>query len=73
MSREQINDMNTEAIAGGSIVFTSDHKTCGHNCNDQYEVVNFDDVNSYIAEHCSTMSERKMLANMVEMGLLIEL
>lgn len=73
MAREQINDMLAGAVAGGSIVFNGDHTTCGHNCNDQYKVVDYDKVNGYIAANCTKMTERKMLANLVDQGLLIEL
>ena len=73
MGREQLNDDYVVKVAGGSIVFNGAHTRCGHNCNDQYEVVDFDKVNAYIAANCTKMTERKMLASLVAQGLLIEL
>ena len=73
MGREYINDKLAEEVTGGSIVFNGDHTTCGYNCNDQYEVVDYDDVQSYILSHYKKMSERTMIKNMVEQGLLVEL
>lgn len=73
MEREIINEVNTEEIVGGSIVFNGAHTTCGRNCNDQYKVLDYDAVDAYIKANCLTMTERKMLANMVDAGLLEEL
>ncbi len=73
MEREQINDVTAEGVVGGSIVFNADHTTCGHNCNNQYKVLDDAAVQKYIAENCTKMTERKMISNMVEAGLLVAL
>lgn len=73
MGRELINDKLVEEVTGGSIVFNGDHTTCGYNCNDQYKVLDDDAVQEYILSHYKKMSERKMLSNMLEQGLLVEL
>lgn len=73
MAREQINENIVAEVTGGSIVFNADHTTCGHNCNDQYRVVNDDDVQAYIRDNCTKMSERTMIKNMLAAGLLEEL
>ncbi len=73
MEREKINDIDTEKVTGGSIVFNGEHTTCGRDCNNQYKVLDYDAVIKYIAENRQNMSERKMLSNMVEAGLLANL
>ncbi len=73
MARELINENDVEKVVGGSIVFNGDHTTCGRDCNDQYKVLNYSAVIKYIAENRNNMSERKMLSNMVEAGLLANL
>ena len=70
MAREMINDIDIEQVAGGSIVFNADYTTCGHNCNNEYKVLDYEAVDAYIRANCLTMTERKMLNNMVELGLL---
>ena len=73
MAREMINDTDIEQVVGGSIVFNGDHTTCGRNCNDQYKVLDYAAVDAYIKANCLTMTERKMLSNMVDLGLLVSL
>ena len=68
MSREIINEKDIESVVGGSIIFNAAHTKCGRNCNDQYQVNNYNDVIDYIAANHKTMTEKKMLANMVELG-----
>ena len=70
MEREMINDQDTEDVVGGSIVFNGDHTTCGRNCNNQYKVLNYNAVQDYIKANCGSMSEKTMLSNMVNAGLL---
>lgn len=73
MEREILNEVDVEQVTGGSIVFNADHTTCGHNCNNQYKVLDDDAVQSYIRENCTKMSERKMLSNMLDLGYIAEL
>ena len=73
MERQQINDMDIEKVVGGSIVFNGAHTKCGRNCNDQYNVLDYSAVLQYIAANYKTMSEKKMLANMLAAGLLSEI
>ena len=73
MEREHISDMDIEKVVGGSIVFNGAHTTCGRNCNNQYNVLNYSEVLKYIAANYKTMSEKKMLANMLAAGLLSEI
>ena len=70
MNRERIEDMEVEQVAGGSIVFNGAHTTCGHNCNNQYRVVDYDKCQDYIRANCTKMSEKKMISNMLAQGLL---
>ena len=73
MAREMINEMDVEKVVGGSIVFTPDHKTCGHNRNDQCKVNNYDAVIAFIRANYETMSERDMMRSLVAQGLLTRL
>ena len=73
VEREKLNDQVVEEVVGGSIVFNGDHTTCGHNCNNQYKVLDYDAVLQYIKDNCTKMPEKKMLANMLAAGLLKEL
>lgn len=70
MAREIISEVNAENVVGGTIVFNAAHTTCGHNCNDQYQVNDYDAVMSFIAENRFSMTERKMLAACVDAGYL---
>ena len=73
MAREFIQDNDVEKVVGGSIVFNGDHTTCGRNRNDQYKVLNYDAVIKYIAENSMKLSEKTMLKNMLEAGLIANL
>ncbi len=73
MAREMISEMDVDKVVGGSIVFNGDHTTCGRDCNDQYKANTYSAVIQYIAENRHNMSEKKMLSNMVEQGLLTSL
>ena len=73
MAREIIDDRNAENVAGGSIVFNSDHTTCGLNCNNQCTVNDYDAVIDYISEHHTTMKEADMMRNMCSLGYITRL
>lgn len=73
MEREEINELAAESIVGGSIVFNAAHTTCGRNRNDQYKVLDYDAVLAYIAKNRFDMTEKTMLSNMVDEGLLTAL
>lgn len=73
MAREIINDTDIEQVVGGSIVFNGDHTTCGHNCNNQYKVLDYEKVDAYIKANCLNMTERKMISKMVELGYLVSM
>lgn len=70
MSREIINEKDLVEVAGGSIVFNSEHTQCGRDRNDQYRVLDYDAVIGYIAKNRFDMTERTMLRNMEELGYL---
>ncbi len=70
MDRERINDLDTEDVVGGSIIFNGDHTTCGRKNNHEYKVINFDQVQAYIDANCTKMSEKNMIKNMLAAGLL---
>lgn len=70
MAREVINDLEVEQVTGGSIVFNGAHTTCGHNCNDQYSVHDYDGCQDFIRANCTRMSEKQMLSKMLEKGLI---
>ena len=72
MERKDINDLAEEVI-GGSIIFNADHTTCGRNCNNQYRVNDYSAVLKYIGDNRMKMSEKTMINNMLEMGLLANL
>ena len=73
MERDKIGDQIADEVTGGSIVFTPDHKTCGRNCNNQFQVNDYDAVISFIAENYKTMREKDMLRAMEAQGLLTRL
>ena len=73
MKRENIEEKLAEEVVGGSIVFTSDHKTCGLNCNNQCKVNDFDAALQYIRDHYDTMSEQDIMRNLVAQGLITRL
>lgn len=68
MAREELLDANLEAVTGGSICVSPDYKTCGYNCNNQYNIVNLSKMIEYYNAHYLTMNEPTMLANMVIEG-----
>lgn len=73
MNREQISDVDIEKVVGGSIIFSPDHTTCGRNCNNQYKVLNYSACNDFIADNCTKLSEKKMLAKMEDLGYISKL
>ena len=73
MSREMISDQDLSSIIGGTIIFSTDHTTCGKNTSDQYKVLNFDAAIQYIVDHRLEMTEKTMLNNMVAAGILTTL
>ena len=73
MEREKLNDIDTEEVVGGSIVFNGDHTTCGRNCNNQYKVLDYTAVDQFIKANCTKMSEKQMLSKMVAAGWLVNL
>ena len=73
MAREMIDDMSVEQVVGGSIVFSTDHTTCGLNCNNQCKVLNYDACIKYIAENYKEKKEGEMLKNLVALGYLKKL
>ena len=73
MAREMINDMDIENVVGGSIVFSTDHTTCGLNCNDQCKVNDFDAALQFIKDNYSTMSEKDIMRNLVARGYITRL
>jgi len=73
MAREMINDMDIENVVGGSIVFSTDHTTCGLNCNNQCKVNDFDGALQFIKDNYNTMSERDIMRNLVAQGYITRL
>lgn len=70
MEREIINDIVTEDVVGGSIIFNADHTTCGRKNNHEYKVIDYDAVDTYIKANCTKMCEKDMINNMLASGLL---
>lgn len=70
MARERVSEQDLSKITGGSIVFNADLSECGRNRNDEYYVLDLDNVLDYIHNNKNKMSERTMLNNMVELGYL---
>ena len=68
MKREQIKDQLAEEVAGGSIVFSTDHTTCGLNRVDQCRVNDYDKALSYVLDHYDTMSEKDIMRNLCSLG-----
>ena len=73
MGRENIEEKLAEEVVGGSIVFTSDHKTCGLNCNNQCKVNDYNAAISFIAANYKTMTEAEMMRAMVANGYITRL
>ena len=68
MERVRIDEQNAEQVVGGSIVFTTDHTSCGYNKNNEYRVNDYSKAIDYIVAHCKTMGERVILQNLVSLG-----
>ena len=73
MARQMINEMDVEKVVGGSIVFSSDHTTCGLNRVDQCKVNNYDKALGYVLDHYDTMSEKDIMRNLVALGYITRL
>ena len=71
MEREKLNDLATEEVVGGSIIFNADNTTCGRKNNHEYKVLNYTEVDKYIKTNCMKMCEKDMIKNMVNMGYLV--
>ena len=70
MAREMISGKDLEKVSGGSIMFNEDNTTCGRNCTNQYKVKDYEGVINYIGQNCMRMSERQMLNDLENAGLL---
>ena len=73
MAREKIDDMSVEQVVGGSIVFSTDHTTCGLNCNNQCKVLNYDACIKFIADNYKDLKEAEMMRKMVALGYIVRL
>jgi hypothetical protein len=73
MERDIITDQVAEEVVGGSIVFTSDHSTCGLNCNNQCRVNDYDAAIAFIAANYKTMREKDMMKQMMALGYITRL
>ena len=73
MAREMINDTDIGNVVGGSIIFSTDHTTCGLNCNNQCKVNDFDAAVQYIKDNYNTMSEKNIMRNLVALGYITRL
>ena len=73
MEREKIGEQIAEEVVGGSIVFSTDHTTCGLNCNNQCKVNDYDGALKFIKEHYYTMSEKDIMRNLVARGYITRL
>ena len=73
MDREMINEQDLGAVVGGTIMFSSDHTTCGRNKTGQYKVLNFSAAIKYINEHRLEENEKTMLQKMAAAGILSKL
>ena len=73
MDREKINDLDTEGVVGGSIIFNSAHTTCGRKNNHEYKVLDYPAVDQYIRDNCRKMSEKTMINNMIKAGYLVSI
>ena len=73
MERRKIEDQTAEEVVGGSIVFSSDHTTCGLNRVDQCKVNDYDKTLGYVLDHYDTMSEKDIMRNLVALGYITRL
>ena len=69
----KLDDSALDAISGGSIIFNGDHTTCGRNSNDQYAVLDYDGIISYVIENSNSMTEKTMIQNMLALGYIANL
>lgn len=73
MARELINNQDVDKVVGGSIIFNGDNTTCGRKNNHEYKVLDYNAVEGYIEKNCTKMSEKTMINNMVDAGLLVKI
>ena len=73
MEREKISDLTAEEVVGGSIIFNGAHTTCGRKNNHEYKVIDYNAVVQYIKDSVGKMPEKKMISNLLAMGLLEQL
>lgn len=73
MERKMINEEDLNGVVGGSIMISADGTTCGRNCDNQYKILNFSALQKYVKDNKTSMSERKMLENMVQLGYIANL
>jgi len=66
----KLDDTELDGVSGGTIFFNVDFTTCGKNCDNQYAVLDYNSVISYISQNKYNMTERTMLENMAAMGYL---
>lgn len=68
MARVMLNEMDVDNVAGGSIIFNTDHTTCGLNCDNQCKVNNYDKALAYVLDNYNSMSERDIMRNLLAKG-----
>lgn len=73
MAREMLNDLDLGGVNGGSIIFSTDHTTCGLNRDNQCKVNNYDAALKYVIDHYDTMSEKDIMRNLVSLGYITKL
>ena len=73
MAREMIDDMSVEQVVGGSIIFSTDHTTCGLNCTNQCKVLNYNAAIDFIKKNYKDMKEGEMMKKMVALGYIAKL
>ncbi len=73
MAREMINDKDIEQVVGGSIVFSTDHTTCGLNRVDQCKVNDYNKALQFVLDNYNTMSEKDIMRNLVAKGYITRL
>ena len=73
MERKNIDDQLAEAVNGGSIIFSTDHTTCGLNRDNQCKVNDYDKALQYVLDHYDTMSEKDIMRKLVALGYITKL
>ena len=73
MAMKMLNDEEMDKVSGGSIYFTPDLSMCGLNCDNQCQVLDFDNVIKYIDENKWTMTEKDMMKAMIAQGWLVRI